>query len=562
MGLFTCFYAVLVTEATRNAASLDRIINALGGSLLSVAAAPQARQSDSQVVRAVTIHDPHDPGGWPADTMLLAVAISGTAAVARLLREAGAHQATAVVVKAPLEVDEQLREAVTSSGVAVLELARDASWIHLADAVRALVSDEGSGAVSGDLFSVANAVSALFDAPVALEDRSFRVLAWSARQDEADTARVEAILGRQAPSWIVEALQARGVFQQLDTSEEPIFIEPASADALPRMAMAVRAGAKVLGYLWVVVKRPFSAEQRRHLSDVTKVVAVHLLRQRAHQDAHLTLRAEEASSVLSGGSGSADAAARLGITDHKVCVLAAQATAGRDEQDSELRRRAVFDALTLHLGVVRPQAATSQVGEVVYALAPWRAAMPVTQARTESVRMAKDFVRRLQSRLDTNVAVGGVADSADQIPAAREEADRVLRVLRGRPGGGQIATLADVQLQSLLLELADVVHGQGRQLTGPVAELQRHDHEQHTDFVPTLQAYLDACGDVSKAAARVHVHPNTFRHRLRRLQTISGLDLRDPDALLQAHLHLRLAELTPEPHRTYLRHYWGRSRGW
>ncbi len=531
--------------AAGHPATLGRIVDALGSSLLSVAIRPQAPGAD-RTVRAVAIHDSTDPGEWPADTLLLAVAVSDGAAVSELVRQAGAQQGAGVVVKAPLAVDDGLRDAVVSSGVAVLELARDASWIHLADVVRALLSADEPGMASVDLFSVTNAASALFDAPVSLEDRSFRVLAWSAHQDQADPARVEGILGRQAPPWIVETLQQRGVLQQLDSGDQPIFIDPASEDMLPRMATAVRAGNEVLGYLWVAVRRPFSAEQRRQLQEVAKAAAIQLLQHRAQQSGHHTLRADLAARVLRGGSGAADAAARLGIIDNKVCVLGVQATVGRDEEDDALRRTAVSDALALHLGIVRPEASTSRVGDVVYALAPWPVAMPVARAQDQSVRLAQEFVRRLGGRLEAIIAVGGVADSPDQIPAAREEADRVLRVLRHRPYAEPVATPADVELDSLLFELADVVHAQGRQLTGPVAQLERHDHEHRTEFVLTLRAYLEACGEVTSAAERTHVHPNTFRHRLRRMQQISGLDLRDPDALLHAHLHLRLADLAPD----------------
>jgi DNA-binding PucR family transcriptional regulator len=77
------------------------------------------------------------------------------------------------------------------------------------------VGDNGpetlGGLPSGDLFAVANAVAALIDAPVTIEDRSSRVLAFSGRQDEADRSRVETILGRQVPerySRMVETLRA------------------------------------------------------------------------------------------------------------------------------------------------------------------------------------------------------------------------------------------------------------------------------------------------------------------------------------------------------------------
>jgi DNA-binding PucR family transcriptional regulator len=58
--------------------------------------------------------------------------------------------------------------------------------------------------------------------------------------------------------------------------------------------------------------------------------------------------------------------------------------------------------------------------------------------------------------------------------------------------------------------------------------------------VHTLRCWLDAFGDVPAAAERAHVHPNTFRYRLRRLAEVAGLDLSDPDQRFAAMLQLRL----------------------
>jgi DNA-binding PucR family transcriptional regulator len=47
---------------------------------------------------------------------------------------------------------------------------------------------------------------------------------------------------------------------------------------------------------------------------------------------------------------------------------------------------------------------------------------------------------------------------------------------------------------------------------------------------------------MAEAAARVNVHPNTFRYRLRRITELFDLDLSDPDERLVAELQLRFVE--------------------
>jgi DNA-binding PucR family transcriptional regulator len=94
-------------------------------------------------------------------------------------------------------------------------------------------------------------------------------------------------------------------------------------------------------------------------------------------------------------------------------------------------------------------------------------------------------------------------------------------------------------VESLLLELRDLIEARGDQHTGPIARLYAYDQQHNTSLVETLRAWLDAFGDVIAAAAAVYVHPNTFRYRLRRLAEVGALDLDDPEARFAAMLQLR-----------------------
>ncbi|MFC8846813.1 MULTISPECIES: helix-turn-helix domain-containing protein [unclassified Micromonospora] len=55
----------------------------------------------------------------------------------------------------------------------------------------------------------------------------------------------------------------------------------------------------------------------------------------------------------------------------------------------------------------------------------------------------------------------------------------------------------------------------------------------------TLATWLDTQGQVVETARLLHTHPQTVRHRMRRLRERYGADLDDPDARLTLHLALR-----------------------
>jgi hypothetical protein len=62
-----------------------------------------------------------------------------------------------------------------------------------------------------------------------------------------------------------------------------------------------------------------------------------------------------------------------------------------------------------------------------------------------------------------------------------------------------------------------------------VAPLDRHDRESGTALVATLRAFLAGDGSVSLTAAELFLHPNSLRHRLRRISELSGCDPRSFD---------------------------------
>ncbi|WP_244509378.1 PucR family transcriptional regulator [Nocardioides lianchengensis] len=549
------------TPAVRPRASLGRVLDDLGASLLDLVHGVPERDLD---IGGVVIHDPADQPVLPPGALVLGVGVAAED-VADLLGSLGEQDAAGLVLRAPVPVTDEVRAAADRAGVAVLGLSRGAPWAHLAAMLRSLLaegdvavadSESLGGLPSGDLFAVANAVAALLDAPVTIEDRSSRVLAFSGRQDEADPSRVETILGRQVPERYSRILQERGVFRELHRSDRPVYIEPVNEAgdpfSMPRVAVAVRAGEEVLGSIWAAVRGPLSAERTEALCDAAKLVALHLLRVRAGADVQRRLRTDLLSQALEGGPGAREAAERLGLTGQSLMVLgvsvvrpSVEAAPDADpavdlEGDPVVAhdRQRVGDAFAMHLSALHPRSASALVGDVTYGLVP----LPrgVADGEDRAVRIARDFLERVGDRATVVVAIGPVAAEVGALPDARAGVDRTLRVLREGRGERRVARLADVQVEALMTDLRDMVAARGDRPTGSLARLIDYDRVHQSQLVQTLEAWLDAFGDVVAAAATVYVHPNTFRYRLRRVAEVGELDLTDPDARFVAMLQLRV----------------------
>jgi hypothetical protein len=520
----------------------------LGGTLLEVVEPGSAAEADVGGVSLL------DPGGGPPPgpgDLVLGVSVDGDAGVVAAIEQLAELGCCALLVKTPALDSGVARQASRRTGVALVSVAPEASWLHLADLLKSvLAGSEGlgdrptvGGVGAGDLFTLAEAISALVDGPVTIEDRSSQVLAFSSGQDEADRGRIETVLGRRVPQPYLDELGRRGVFKALAQGDEPVFVEGMTNDIRPRVAVAVRAGGELLGSVWAAVPEPLTPERNRALMDAAQLVALHMLRQRVGSDVGQRLQADLIASVIEGGARAPAAAARLRMDVGSARVLAAQVRVARDDDAAgdagdESTMQRLRDTLAFHFGALHPRSATALLGGAVYTVLPGRRDEDDGQ---RTVSLARNVLERIGERDDVVIAVGGLAPSYRDIPRSRREADRVLRVLQqAGSGGARVARLADVQLDSLLLHVSDAVLADHALDPGPIAVLRAYDAEHQSQLVETLRAYLDAMGNVKTAAQVLRLHPNTMRYRLQRLCEISGVDLDDPDTRLATALLLRM----------------------
>lgn len=522
-------------NGTRPRVPLDRVIDAFGPALLQVLAGPAAGD-----VVDVVIQDPTDAVIGRAGDLVLAVGVRDAEEVVALVEALQGSGVAGLVVKAPggglpAGLDD------IAGDVTVLGLAADASWSSMALLVRSLLpSLVGADDPAEDLFGLAEAVGAIVNAAVTIEDTSSRVLAFSGRQDEADPGRHDTILGRRVPAEYLRLLEDRDVFRWLERETAPIYVESLHDSMRPRVAVSVHAGSELLGSIWAVVDAPLSSERQRAFTDAANVVALHLLRLRAEADTGGRLQAELVSTVFQGGRGAAEAAGRLGIAAAPLCVLAAQPLSV-DPSQHEAACQQIRQRLAVHSAAVRSHAAIARVGGVVYGIF---AGVDADDARRGAVvTLAEEFVAG-QRGDEVVIGIGRAVTRQTEVSRSRSDADRALRVLRHEAtqagASRRVARFADVQTASLLLRLADVAAEDGEVLAGPLDSLLDYDAEHRSGIVETVAAYLDAFGDVAAGAAALHIHPNTFRYRLRRAAELSGLDLADPEERLGVLLQLRL----------------------
>ncbi|OMI36757.1 hypothetical protein SPAR_23621 [Streptomyces sparsogenes DSM 40356] len=540
-----------------NTLTLERLIADIGQPLLRLAV---DRNEAAEPLTGVLIHDPSDTVGLEAGCLVLCVGLASGSELVSLGREARRAGVRGLAVKSPLPPE------AVDCPVPVVEVNRDASWMHVATIIRQRIQDyarapwEPAGATS-DLFAIANTMSMVIHAPVTIEDATSAVLAWSAGQEKADESRVESILGRAVRPWRVRKLADSGVFQRLNASTAPVYVEPYEPTMLPRVAVAVRAGSEVLGYVWAVTSGPLPTEHARWLELFTPVVALHLANMRADSSPWARQqRRELAAAMLAGGAAGAGAAREAGLEKGPFCVLAvglrprrtasptAGETASPEDAAAAANLRRLEEVLTLYLSAVHPSALAVRGDRAVYVLAAWPR-LGAEEALAAARSLAEDFLARSPAGPGPGylAAAAWPAAAPGDLPVARLQADAVLRALGQAEPPRSVATVEDMALPVMLQHLGDIAQSLDLpQVTGPLRRLTAHDGPDGV-LTRTLATFLAAGSVADDAALHLRVHVNTLRYRLRRIREVSGLDFEDADQMLLAQLQLRLSEVVSQP---------------
>jgi DNA-binding PucR family transcriptional regulator len=113
---------------------------------------------------------------------------------------------------------------------------------------------------------------------------------------------------------------------------------------------------------------------------------------------------------------------------------------------------------------------------------------------------------------------------ADALSGALREARHARELAKPRPGS--LAVVADAEVTSHVALLAavpdDVRHAFAARVLDPVLE---YDARNDAGLYRTLEAFLNCSGSWSRAAAQLHLHINTVRYRIGRVEELTGRDL-------------------------------------
>lgn len=421
-----------------------------------------------------------------------------------------------------------------SAGTAVVAVDPWARWERLYRLINHVIvhrsdHDDSELSSSTDLFGLAQSIADRTHGMISIEDAQSHVLAYSASNEEADELRRLSILGRAGPPEHLEWIGQWGIFDALRSNGDVVSVAERPALGLrPRLAVGIHlpeGGSHPPGFAGAIWLQQGTTELADDTEEVLRggaVLAARIMSRLAAAPSTHTVRVQELLGLAGDDGADVDAIAReLGIdADGRAALIGFRA-------DIVLPA----EVIALSASSFRADAQVVAVGARVYVLLPESEGSAATS-------WAGGVIAALRRELGLTVRAVIAAPLAGLAGArtARADLDRVLDSAERHPEAiGEVVTLDDARTTVLLDEIVSHVAGQPRLIDPRVHRLR----EQDPMLAETLQGYLDGFGDVSAVAQRLHVHPNTVRYRVRRIEKLLSASLADPDVRLLLSLSLR-----------------------
>jgi PucR family transcriptional regulator, purine catabolism regulatory protein len=149
---------------------------------------------------------------------------------------------------------------------------------------------------------------------------------------------------------------------------------------------------------------------------------------------------------------------------------------------------------------------------------------------------------RTTTRQKFSLGVSRPFDDPRLIPVRYEEARKALRMGRRSHGPGKVTLFAELGLFRLLSLIEDV--GELREFVrDTLGDLISLEGRERADLLGTLQVLLDTHLNVAKSARALHMHYNTMRYRIAKLERLVGPFMSDPKLGLRLSVALQALEM-------------------
>ncbi|MEU3888252.1 PucR family transcriptional regulator ligand-binding domain-containing protein [Streptomyces sp. NPDC029041] len=355
--------------------------------------------------------------------------------------------------------------------------------------------------------------------------------------------------GRRGPHRVVLGATTYSLFPVRSTGRSPQSARDVRETVLADWLLAVEADAG-----------DWPEERLDLLHGVTQLIAV----ERDRRDAARTVRrrlAQEVLELVQTGAAPAEIAARLrvaapvllpglGAAPHWQVVVARVDWEGGEIEGGPVAQ-ALLEEVLVDPAVAGPEhsdrIAVAHTGDEAIALVPLPA-VSTEHDGSETGVLADTLLASVRDPLTAGLdddgrltlGVSAAVHSAEGLRGALEEARHARRVAAARPG--RVCAAGHQELASHVLLLPFVPDDVRRAFTARLLDpLRDYDRRHRAELIPTLEAFLDCDGSWTRCATRLHLHVNTLRYRVGRIEQLTSRDLSRLEDKLDFFLALRMS---------------------
>lgn len=374
--------------------------------------------------------------------------------------------------------------------------------------------------------------------PVVLEDRELRLLAHSVHREPLDSVRADSILLREASS------ETRAYLLPLVRhSQRPLRVAASKPLSLSsRLCIPAVCNGAVVGYLWFVegVAKIDEATAKWCTDELAGIAATlaHSGPEKLGPGRRRVLCKQLLESPEHADKAGLELEQAGTFVRHTTLVVACIrptpcSTAGTAGWESAISDAAGYDSS----GLRRNQVIWATERGVTTVLI---SVHEVRQGRNALARMHTALQEGMGPDLDVVIGTARERGAYTDLAAAATEASLSARAAEVFSALGPIVRHDDLAPYEPFLRLASPA--EDRELHPAIGIL--HDHPDASMLLETLECYLDTGCNVLRASQLLTLHRSSLYYRIRRVEEIAGLDLRDGVQRTGVHLAIKAARLS------------------
>lgn len=532
-----------------------RLSQALDLAALGDAELVAGRGGVDREVRWAHVVDIPDPLPWVSAGQLLLTTGFAWPTVAeeqrRLVRELGGRGLAGVALAVPKYLDhfpEAAREEADSAKLPLLELPWEVTFSTVTQAVNRTILAEQyevieqsirihreltkAAVTAASLQDLLDTLGRLIDREVVLEDAEGRVLAYWPGGEASDPVRRATLEQGRSPAEVLAQLDRLGHLDRIRNSSVPVRI-PADPEIqlLGRVVCPIWLRDELVGTVWIVEgDQELSDLHLRAAEHAAVVAALHIANQRQLSSVEVRLGSSFLDALLEGKfdatAHNLERARLVGFLPeavYQVGILVFQSQLPLT-REGILRRDRAAEQLRHRL---------SRIGEI-----------PITSARLNQVafllsdKATPESVWGPTPGEPAALVLGRGQPGADGVRCSYLEALSIVTHV----GPGQMRRYEDMLVLRVLNGDETARQAFLDQLLGPAQRA-----KGGATLVTSLLTLAEHGFHRRRAAAALHVHPNTLRYRLERAGDLLHLDLADPEVRFRLQLALNLMSAAHNP---------------